>query len=186
MNVEPLSLPEVLLVKPRVYSDLRGRFLETWRADAYGSIGIGPFVQENLSHSNEGVLRGLHLQHPKAQGKLVSVSRGRAFDVAVDVRTGSPTFGSWVGVELDEVLGWQLWIPPGFAHGFVALSEVSFSYRCTDYYAPDQELIVRWDDPLIGIRWPVSAPVLSHRDACAPLLRDISPNSLPTYDPKTR
>lgn len=182
MTVEPLSLPEVLLVKPRVFADSRGRFLEAWREDVYRSVGIGPFVQENLSHSHGGVLRGMHLQHPRAQGKLVSVSQGRAFDAAVDVRIGSPTFGNWVGVELDAETGWQLWVPPGFAHGFLALNEVTFAYRCTDYYAPEQELVVRWDDPAIGIKWPQRSPVLSHRDARAPLLQEIDALDLPTYE----
>jgi dTDP-4-dehydrorhamnose 3,5-epimerase len=129
---EPLALPDVLLIKPRVLRDDRGHFLETWRASAYETIGIGPFVQDNVSVSRRGVLRGLHLQHPEGQGKLVSVLRGSVFDVAVDVRVGSPTFGRWVGAELSDANGFQLYLPPGFAHGFLTLSDDAvFAYKCS-------------------------------------------------------
>lgn len=181
MTIEPLGLPGVLLIKPRIFRDERGRFLETWRASEFDKLGIGPFVQDNISHSMRGVLRGLHLQHPRGQGKLVSVSHGRAFDVAVDVRVGSPSFGRWIAVELDAENGWQLWIPSGFAHGYLALSDVAFCYRCTDYYHPEDEKIIRWNDPGLAIAWPVESPSLSPRDATAPLLEEVPSDALPTY-----
>src|SRR4051812_31403185 len=147
MMVEPTGIPEVLLVKPRVHRDDRGAFLETWREQAYTAQGMGVFVQDNLSISKRGVLRGLHFQEPNAQGKLVSAIRGRIYDVAVDVRVGSPTFGRWIGVSLDEENRWQLYIPAGFAHGFQALNDgVVFSYKCTDYYTPAAERTVLWND----------------------------------------
>jgi dTDP-4-dehydrorhamnose 3,5-epimerase len=182
---EPLDgLPEVLLIKPRIFRDARGQFLESWRAAEYGSIGVGPFVQDNVSVSRRGVLRGLHLQHPRQQGKLVNALHGTVFDVAVDVRLGSPTFGRWSGVELSGERGWQLWIPPGFAHGFVALTDdVVFCYKCTDYYAADTERSVRWNDPAIGITWPVDKPLLTAKDGAAPLLAEIPSGALPLYGP---
>jgi dTDP-4-dehydrorhamnose 3,5-epimerase len=182
VNVEPLALPEVLLIKPRVFRDERGRLLETWRASAYHEHGIGPFVQDNVSVSRKGVLRGLHLQHPHSQGKLVSTLRGEVFDVAVDVRVGSPTFGRWAGVVLSDENGWQMYIPAGFAHGFFTLSDdVVFSYKCTEYYAPEAELCIRWSDPTIAIAWPTENPILAPRDAGAPLLSDVPAHALPEY-----
>jgi dTDP-4-dehydrorhamnose 3,5-epimerase len=138
MNVTPTRLAEVLVVEPRVFRDARGAFFETWAAARYAKAGIpGPFVQDNISRSSRGVLRGLHLQHPHGQGKLVSALDGEVFDVAVDVRTSSPTFGQWVGVTLSRENGRQLWIPAGFAHGFCVLSEeATFHYKCTDAYHP--------------------------------------------------
>jgi dTDP-4-dehydrorhamnose 3,5-epimerase len=161
--------------------DARGHFLETWQADRYAEAGVtGPFVQDNVSVSLRGVLRGLHFQHPRGQGKLVGVVRGRVFDVAVDLRRDSSTFGQWVGSELSDQNGDQLWIPPGFAHGVLALSpEAVFAYKCTQPYCPKFDRSVRWDDPAIGIRWPLSAPLLSVKDASAPLLAEISPDDLP-------
>jgi dTDP-4-dehydrorhamnose 3,5-epimerase len=181
MNVEPTTLPGVLLVEPSVHRDERGWFLETFRDERYAEHGIaGPFVQDSLSSSRHGVLRGLHLQWPRAQGKLVYAAEGEIFDVAVDVRRDSPTFLRWVGHVLSAGDGKQLWIPPGFAHGFVVLSKTAlFAYKCTEVYDPGGELAIRWDDPQIGIEWPVDDPVLSPRDAAAPLLSDIDPTLLP-------
>jgi dTDP-4-dehydrorhamnose 3,5-epimerase len=182
MNVERLALPEVLLVKPRVWRDERGHFVEVWRESTYGERGMGAFVQDNVSVSRRGVLRGLHLQHPNAQGKLVSALRGRVFDVAVDVRRGSPNFGKWVAVELSEENGWQLYVPPGFAHGFQALTEgVVFSYKCTDYYAPGSERTIRWDDPVVGVRWPLENPLVAPKDQSAPSLAEFTAGWLPQY-----
>lgn len=182
MNAEPLELPEVLLIKPRVFHDERGRFQETWRDLAYRELGIGPFAQDNVSVSRRGVLRGLHFQHPHGQGKLVTALRGHILDVAVDVRAGSPTFGRWVGRELSDENGWQLFVPAGFAHGFVALSDdVVFSYKCTDYYTPAAERTIRWNDPNIGIDWPVTDPLVAPKDAAAPTLAELPREVLPAY-----
>ncbi len=181
MTLHETSLPGVLLVETRVFGDARGRFQETYNARRYAEAGLDAvFVQDNVSVSEKGVLRGLHLQNPRGQGKLVSVLHGSVYDVAVDVRLGSPTFGQHVGCELTEENGRQLYIPPGFAHGFVVTSATAtFLYKCTDYYAPEAELSVRWDDPDLGIRWPVDAPVLSEKDAAAPRLRDVPEKRLP-------
>jgi dTDP-4-dehydrorhamnose 3,5-epimerase len=181
MNVIPAAIPEVLIIEPKLIGDQRGFFVETFRADRYAAHGIaGPFVQDNLSRSAHGVLRGLHLQHPKSQGKLVSVLRGRVLDVAVDVRLGSPNFGRHVAVELSEENRRQFWVPRGFAHGFVVLSEsADFFYKCDELYSPADEIVVRWNDSAIGIAWGISAPTLSARDARAPLLAEVS--ALPIY-----
>ena len=182
MIVERLAIPEVLLFKPRLFRDDRGHFLETWRASEYSAHGVGPFVQDNVSVSHRNVLRGLHFQHPGGQGKLVNALRGRVFDVAVDVRFGSPTFGKWIGAELSDETGYQLYVPPGFAHGFVALShEAVVGYKCSEYYAPESELTVRWDDPAIAIDWPCATPLLAQKDAEAPALADIARDLLPAY-----
>lgn len=184
MEVETLDLRDVLLLKPRVFRDERGQFFETWREAAYAEHGIGPFVQDNVSISRRGVLRGMHFQHPQDQGKLVTVLRGRIFDVAVDVRVGSPTFGRWTGVELNDENRWQLFIPVGFAHGFQALSDdVVFSYKCSAYYTPASERTVNWNDPAIGIVWPEGAAIVAPKDSAAPLLRELSDESLPRYAP---
>lgn len=181
MNVVSTAIPGVLIIEPKIFGDQRGFFLETFRADRYAGSGIaGPFVQDNLSRSAYGVLRGLHLQNPRAQGKLVTVMRGRVLDVAVDVRGGSPTFGQHVAVELSEENRRQFWIPRGFAHGFVVLSEsADFFYKCDEIYSPADEVTVRWNDPTIGIDWGVAEPSLSARDAAAPLLADVA--ALPVY-----
>lgn len=172
MNVDPTPLPGVLLVSPRVFGDARGFFLETFHQAKYAPHGItGPFLQDNWSRSAKGILRGLHFQNPHAQGKLVQVVRGAVFDVAVDVRVGSPTFGKWYGVELSESNKLQLWLPPGYAHGFCALTDdTDFLYKCTALYAPEHEQAVRWDDAAIGIDWPLKQPLLSKKDLEAPLL----------------
>jgi dTDP-4-dehydrorhamnose 3,5-epimerase len=181
VKVTPLAIPEVLLVEPDVFGDARGYFLEAFNAARYRDIGITlPFVQDNLSLSARGVLRGLHFQHPNAQGKLVQVLAGQVFDVAVDVRSGSPTFGRWVGAILSGANHHQLWVPPGFAHGFVVTSDSAmFAYKCTALYDKPSERTIRWDDPDIAIRWPLEDVRLSEKDAGAPLLRDLVSGALP-------
>lgn len=185
MKILPTALEGVLVVEPNVLRDARGFFLETWQAARYREAGIAlPFVQDNLSRSRRGTLRGLHLQHPRDQGKLVGVPLGRVLDVAVDVRIGSPTFGRHVAVELSDESHRQLWIPPGFAHGFQVLSdEALFAYKCTDLYDPTCELGVRWDDPDLGIVWPVESPTVSAKDAALPRLSEIDRARFPRYPP---
>ena len=185
MEVEQTSLPGVLLIKPKVFGDARGFFLETYSASRYQAAGIeAEFVQDNSSRSSKGVLRGLHYQLQYPQGKLVSVNRGEVFDVAVDIRMGSPTFGQWYGVVLNDTNHHQLYVPPGFAHGFVVMSDVvDFSYKCTDYYHPDDEQGVRWDDPVINIQWPIKTPVMSEKDRVNPLLESqVTNKCLPDYE----
>jgi dTDP-4-dehydrorhamnose 3,5-epimerase len=181
MNVILTDIPEVLIIEPKLIGDQRGFFVETYQFSRYADFGISrPFVQDNMSRSSYGVLRGLHLQNPSTQGKLVSVMRGRVLDVAVDVRVGSPNFGRHVAVELSEENRRQFWVPRGFAHGFVVLSETAdFFYKCDDLYSPKDEIVVRWDDPAIGINWGVANPSLSARDAAAPPLADAK--NLPVY-----
>lgn len=181
MNVVKTEIPEILILEPRLFGDHRGFFMETFHADRYAAHGIrGPFVQDNLSRSGRGVLRGLHLQNPRPQGKLVTVLHGRVLDVAVDVRNGSPTFGRHVAVVLSDENRRQLWVPRGFAHGFAVLSETAdFFYKCDSLFSPPDEITVRWDDPAIGIDWGVAAPILSARDAAAPLLAEVG--NLPRY-----
>ncbi len=184
MKVIETELPGVLIVEPTVHGDERGFFQETYHAERYAEAGIAlPFVQDNHSRSGPGILRGLHYQLRHPQGKLVRVTQGAAFDVAVDIRTGSPTFGRWVGVTLSEENFRQLYVPPGFAHGFCALSaRVDFLYKCTDYYRPDDERGVIWNDPDIGIVWPVvdGDYRLSDKDCRNPRLRDLNAD-LPRY-----
>jgi dTDP-4-dehydrorhamnose 3,5-epimerase len=170
MKVAATSIPDVLLIEPVVRSDTRGFFLETWHAGRYAEMGIGgPFVQDNHSRSVRGTLRGLHYQIKQPQGKLVQALTGTVFDVAVDLRRGSPSFRRWVGVELSEVNRRQLWVPPGFAHGFYVLSEqADLVYKCTDFYAAEHERTVRWDDSDLAIDWPLmgsAPPLLSSKDA---------------------
>ncbi|HEY0035220.1 MAG TPA: dTDP-4-dehydrorhamnose 3,5-epimerase [Longimicrobium sp.] len=185
MNVQETGLPGVLLVQPPVFRDARGFFRETWRADRYADIGItGPFVQDNVSLSARGVLRGLHFQEPGAQGKLVCVLRGEVWDVAVDVRVGSPTFGRWTGHFLSAENGCQLWIPEGFAHGFLVTSdEALFAYKCTAPYRPEAELTLLWNDPDVGIEWPAVEPLVSFKDERGVRLRDLPPERLPRWQP---
>ena len=173
MRIVPADIPEVLLIEPDVYADSRGFFLETYHRDKYAAAGIdASFVQDNHSHSMRGTLRGLHAQCRKPQGKLVRAVRGRMFDVAVDIRVGSPGFGRWTGATLSGDNYRQLYIPPGFAHGFCVLSEeVDVEYKCTALYAPEDEITIAWDDPQIGIAWPLTEPVLSEKDRRAPLLK---------------
>lgn len=168
MNVIPTSLPDVLILRPRVFGDARGFFLESFNERVFRELtGVRlPFVQDNHSRSARGVLRGLHYQLSQPQGKLVRVVSGRVFDVAVDMRRSSPTFGRWAGAELSADNHHQLWVPPGFAHGFLVLSDsADFLYKTTDYYAPEHERCIAWNDPAIGIEWPLDgAPVLSAKD----------------------
>ncbi len=176
MNVIRTAIPDVLILEPKVFGDARGFFMESWSQKVFNeAVGYDvSFVQDNHSRSARGVLRGLHYQlDPHAQGKLVRCTQGAVFDVAVDMRKSSPTFGQWVGVELSGENHRQFWIPPGFAHGFVVLSETAdFLYKTTNLYAPQAEGSVRWDDPTIGIQWPDlgSEPLLSGKDVAAPLL----------------
>lgn len=183
MNVIETDLPGVLVIEPRVFRDARGYFVESWNRARYAAAGLPTdFVQDNLSYSTRGVLRGLHYQHPSAQGKLVCVLRGEVFDVAVDIRRGSPTFGRWVGVTLSAEDGRQVYIPEGFAHGFLVTGdEALFSYKCTDYYQPADEGAVRWDDPDLAIAWPLGscAPIVAPKDAAASRLAEIGPDRLP-------
>jgi dTDP-4-dehydrorhamnose 3,5-epimerase len=182
MKVTETELPGVLILEPRGFRDERGYFFESWNEACYQEAGIeAAFVQDNLSFSGKGVLRGLHFQvPPHAQGKLVSVLQGAVFDVAVDLRTTSPAFGQWMGVELSSENMLQMYIPEGFAHGFVVTSDTAlFSYKCTDFYAPEYERSLRWDDPEMGIQWPVKNPVLSSKDADAPALADLGRRTFP-------
>jgi dTDP-4-dehydrorhamnose 3,5-epimerase len=175
MNVTRCDIPGLLILEPKVFGDPRGFFLETWNRRRYAEAGIDTdFVQDNISFSRRGILRGLHLQHPNPQGKLLQVLQGEVFDVAVDVRRSSATFGRWHGLVLSGDNKRQFYIPPGFAHGFAVLSETAlFHYKCTNFYSPKDELAIRWDDPDIGIQWPIQAPLLSERDAKALKLRDV-------------
>ena len=177
MEFLPTRLPEVLLVKPHAFGDARGFFLETYHEREFAKAGITlGFVQDNHSHSAKHTLRGLHFQIEQPQGKLVRVTRGRVFDVVVDMRRSSPRFGLWIGAVLDDTNHHMLWIPPGFAHGYLALSErIDFIYKCTNFYAPEHERAVRWDDPDVGVEWPLPpglAPTVSGKDAVAPLFRE--------------
>jgi dTDP-4-dehydrorhamnose 3,5-epimerase len=175
---EPLAIPDVILVQPRHFEDDRGWFMETYRASVFAANGIEPnFAQDNCSFSERGVLRGLHFQRPpKAQGKLIRVLSGEIYDVAVDIRPTSPTYGQWVAKVLSAENRRQIYVPPGFAHGFCVLGEsASIVYKATAEYAPDLEGGIRWDDPQIGVPWPIAEPVLSAKDARLPFLRDLSP-----------
>lgn len=184
MEVKKTKLPGVLLLEPRVFRDGRGAFLETWHDERYTALGIpGPFVQDNVSRSIKSVLRGLHFQHPNDQGKLVQVLEGEVFDVAVDVRKGSPTFGQWEGATLSADNAKQLWIPEGFAHGFCVTSdEAVFAYKCTEYYYRASEHTLRWNDPDIGIHWPINKPELSDKDKNAPRLEELNEDVLPEFE----
>ena len=175
MRFTPTALPEVILVEPDVYKDGRGRFVETWHERKYREGGIpAAFVQDNESSSVKGTLRGLHSQRTRPQGKLVRVLSGEIYDIAVDIRRGSPTFLKWVALTLTAESAQQVWVPPGFAHGFLVLSErADVAYKCTDFYAPEDELRLRWNDPQIGIPWPTRAPLLAPKDAAAPLVADV-------------
>ena len=176
MDVFDATLPGVRVIEPDVYTDERGAFLETWNARDYGKHGLDvAFVQDNLSRSRRHVLRGLHFQNPRPQGKLISVVQGEVYDVVVDIRAGSDTFGEWEGTVLSAENARQLYVPEGFAHGFVVTSEEAlFHYKCTDFYHPEAEGVIRWDDPALGIKWPVEDPVLSERDRAAPSLEELS------------
>lgn len=183
MNIIPTSLPGVVVFEPKVFGDHRGFFLETFRDRLLAEAGIDKtFVQDNHSRSSRGVLRGLHYQLIQPQGKLVRVARGKVFDVAVDVRKGSPHFGEWYGTVLDDESLRMMYVPPGFAHGFVVLSETAdFIYKCTDYYHPQSEQGILWNDPDIGIEWPISDVSLSEKDSNNPTLARQAPEKLPVY-----
>jgi len=184
MKVRAGKIPGVRIIEPSVHGDERGFFMEAYSRDRYAQAGVpGEFVQDNVSLSAKGILRGLHLQHPNDQGKLCFVLDGEIFDVAVDVRVGSPTFGQWDAVTLSSENKWQLYVPPGFAHGFCVLSERAlFSYKCSDFYAGPSEIGVAWDDPEIGIEWPIDSPRLSTKDQQNLRLRDIPVDTLPHYE----
>lgn len=180
MNVIHPEIEGLLILEPKVFKDDRGFFVETFHHPRYSVLGIGPFVQDNWSNSKKGVLRGLHFQQPRPQGKLVMVTRGAAWDVAVDIRKGSPTFGKHLGVELSASNARQLWVPPGFAHGFVALTDdTDFLYKCTDVYVPEADAAILWSDPDLAIAWPIAQPLISAKDGKAPRLKDAP--SLPSW-----
>jgi dTDP-4-dehydrorhamnose 3,5-epimerase len=184
MKVTPTALAGVMIVEPRRFPDNRGTFFESWHHERYAASGMpGPWWQDNVSVSKRNVLRGLHYQYPKPQGKLVAVLSGEVFDVAVDIRRGSPAFRRWVGVILSADNGRQLYIPPGFAHGFLTLSDVAvFHYKCTEYYFSTADASIRWDDPAIGIEWPVRDPILAPKDAHAPVINSIHEDRLPPFE----
>lgn len=181
MNVLETGIPGLLVFEPVVYGDDRGFFMESWNAGRYRKHGLpASFVQSNISRSRGGVIRGLHYQWPRPQGKLVSVLEGRVFDIAVDIRQGSPSFGQWAGVELSAENHRQMYVPEGFAHGFCVLGETALlSYLCTAEYCAEYDAVVAWNDPDIGIRWPVDGALLSDKDAAAPRLSDIPADRLP-------
>lgn len=187
MRIIETRLPGVLIFEPKVFPDGRGCFLETWSLKRYEEAGIKEsFVQDNVSYSQKGILRGLHFQYPQSQGKLVQVLSGEVFDVAVDIRAGSPTFSQWVSTILSEANHRQMYVPAGFAHGFCVLSKTAtFSYKCTDYYNSSTEGGIIWNDPAIGIDWPVKEPILSDKDRQYPHLKDIPIEKLPQYKRNT-
>jgi dTDP-4-dehydrorhamnose 3,5-epimerase len=177
MEFIPTEIPEVVLIRPKVFADARGYFFESWEERKFKGAGLDVrFVQDNHSHSVRNVLRGLHYQLQQPQGKLVRVTAGEVFDVAVDIRRSSPTFGRWVGVRLSAENHCMLWVPPGFAHGYLTLSDsADFVYRCTDFYSPAHERAILWNDPDVNIHWPLqtdSSPIVSSRDAAGVGLRD--------------
>ena len=185
MNFFLTDLPGVLIIEPRVFGDERGFFMESWNRERYAAAGLDvDFVQDNLSFSRRGVLRGLHFQNPNAQGKLVQVLQGEVFDVAVDIRVGSPAFGRWTSVRLSAENRRQFYIPPGFAHGFCVTSETAlFAYKCTDVYNPAAEESVLWNDPDLAIPWPLAGePELSAKDREGVRLRDVPVERLPRYE----
>src|SRR5581483_8289533 len=175
MNVLQCEIPGLLIIEPKVFGDARGFFIETWNRKRYAEAGLDlDFVQDNISFSRRGILRGLHYQNPNPQGKLLQVLQGEVFDVAVDLRRSSPTFGRWHGLTLSAENKRQFYIPPGFAHGFLVTSDSAlFHYKCTAFYSPADELTLLWNDPEIGIRWPMDAPQLSEKDAKGVSLRQL-------------
>lgn len=185
MKLIETALSGCKVIEPAVFGDDRGFFFETWNADRFAEHGLpGTFVQSNVSASAKGVLRGLHYQWPRPQGKLVTVLEGEVYDVAVDIRRGSPTFGRWEAVVLSAENKRQFWIPEGFAHGFAVLSERAlFSYLCTDVYVKESDAGIRWNDADIAVDWPISAPTLSPKDEAAPFMKDIAEGRLPVYQP---
>ena len=185
MKVSETDLPGCLVIEPRVFGDDRGFFYESWNRPRFAALGIdAQFVQSNVSQSARGVLRGLHFQWPNPQGKLVSVLEGEVYDVAVDVRRGSPDFGRWTAVMLTAANKRHFWIPEGFAHGFAVLSEhATFVYQCTAFYDRAADAGIRWNDGRIGVDWPIANPVLSDKDQRTPFLDEVAREKLPTYSP---
>lgn len=183
MKTIETSIPGALIIEPDMFGDARGFFSELYQSDRYAAVGISHvFVQDNLSRSSAGVLRGLHLQNPKPQGKLVTVLRGTVLDIAVDVRVGSPTFGKHVKVELSEENRRQFWVPRGFAHGFIVCSDTAdFFYKCDEVYSPADEIVLRWDDPELAINWGHEAPIVSQRDSDGKTLAELD-GRLPVYE----
>lgn len=183
MKLSETALPGVVLIEPRVFEDARGYFLETWHQSRYAEAGLDVrFVQDNVSYSRHGVLRGLHFQHPNPQGKLVYVLEGEVFDVAVDVRVDSPSFGRWVGTTLSADNKRQMYIPPGYAHGFCVTGDHAlFMYKCTDFHHPQAEVGIRWDDPDLAIAWPLTHPQVGDKDQHAPALKDLPRERLPVF-----
>lgn len=183
MKVIATGLPGLMLIEPKVFGDSRGFFMETWNQARYVEQGLpGVFVQDNISLSQKGVIRGLHFQNPNSQGKLVYVLQGEVFDVAVDIRVGSPTFGKWEGVTLSGENKRQFYIPEGFAHGFCVTSETAlFAYKCTELYRPQSEYGLSWQDPDLGIKWPIQKPLLSEKDLIYPRLKDIETKLFPQF-----
>lgn len=181
VTITELALPGILLIEPACFEDQRGFFMETWHQEAYRKAGINrTFVQDNRSHSKKGVLRGLHYQLKHPQGKLIYAVTGAIFDVVVDIRTGSPDFGRWTGAELSAENHCQIYVPEGFAHGFVVMSDFAdVIYKCTDYYAPGDEYGILWSDPDIGITWPIASPILSGKDRQNPPLKQVPKERLP-------
>jgi dTDP-4-dehydrorhamnose 3,5-epimerase len=180
MNVITCDIPGLMVVEPKVFGDGRGYFMETWNRQRYREAGLDwDFVQDNVSLSRRGILRGLHFQNPAPQGKLVFALQGEVFDVAVDLRRSSPAFGRWYGLRLSAENKRQFFIPPGFAHGFAVLSEIAlFAYKCTEFYTPQHELTLAWNDPDIGIAWPLEQPQLSEKDARGVRLKDLPKDRL--------
>jgi len=180
MNITRCDIAGLLIIEPKVFGDARGFFMETWNEQRYREAGLDlQFVQDNLSSSRRGALRGLHFQNPRAQGKLVWVIEGEVFDVAVDLRRSSPTFGRWHGLNLSGENRLQFYVPRGFAHGFAVLSETAvFAYKCTEFYSPKDELTLSWNDPDVGVKWPLSNPVLSEKDQKGVRLKDLPPDRL--------
>ena len=185
IKINPTALPDVRIIKPDVFRDSRGFFMETYHLRKFELLGITkPFVQDNHSRSSKGILRGLHYQLNFPQAKLVSVLRGEIFDVAVDIRRGSPSFGRWVGEVLSDENNYQIFIPEGFAHGFCVLSDtVDLVYKCTDFYHPEDDHGINWADESVGITWPQRAPLTSDKDKRLPLLENVPPELLPVYKP---
>lgn len=175
MNVTPGQIQGLVIIEPKVFGDARGFFMETWNLRQYRDAGISvPFVQDNISVSRRGALRGLHFQNPNPQAKLVSVLQGEVLDVVVDIRVRSSTFGRWEAVQLSSENKRQFYIPPGFAHGFAVLSETAmFHYKCTEFYSPKDEMTIHWNDPDLGIRWPLENPIISDKDAKGLRLKDV-------------
>jgi dTDP-4-dehydrorhamnose 3,5-epimerase len=183
MKAQRTIFQTALIIDPDVFRDKRGYFLETYHQEKYEQLGISEhFVQDNLSYSVQGTLRGLHYQHPHGQAKLVQVIKGEVFDVIVDIRQGSPTFGRWASVRLSDENGSQFYVPRGFAHGFCVLSETALvSYKCSDFYTPESEGGIFWSDPDIDVEWPISGPLLSDKDTNHPHLKDVPKTRLPAY-----